>query len=161
MSDLFKVSGKKLELPATPDPAWKFTARPGGWIVAERTLADGAVERRRFAMLERQGKLSCNVGGFLFFGEVVPARASRGGAAAGGGDADLVAQFPGKVRKILAQEGATVKEGEPLLLVEAMKMEFQVKAPYAGKVKAMLVKEGQQLSPGTRFLELEEDKSGA
>jgi biotin carboxyl carrier protein len=67
----------------------------------------------------------------------------------------LVAQFPGKVRKIMVQPGQEVQEGDALVMVEAMKMEFGVKAPRAGKIKTILVREGQQLSPGDRFVELE------
>ncbi len=93
------------------------------------------------------------MGGTNYHGPIE--KKSRGGASAAGSDADLVAQFPGKVRRILITEGTTVVEGEPLVLIEAMKMEFSVKAPFAGKVSKIRVSEGQQLSPGDRFLDLE------
>ena len=62
--------------------------------------------------------------------------AEQRGGAGGEEHADLVAQFPGKVRKVLVAEGAQVAEGEPLVLVEAMKMEFAVKAPRAAAWRA-------------------------
>ena len=44
-----------------------------------------------------------------------------------------------------------------MLLLEAMKMEFSVKAPFKGTIERILVKEGQQLSPGDRFLDLKKE----
>lgn len=152
--DTFKLSGKRVVLPEAG--AWKFTPRPGGWVIAESPSG----ERRRVQIAEIRGKLSIAVGGTLYHGEI--ARAARASAGGGGGsDSDLVAQFPGKVRKILVAEGAAVPEGEPLVLVEAMKMEFAIKAPYAGTVSRVLVAEGQQLSPGDRFVEMAPLASGA
>ncbi|MGK5082871.1 acetyl-CoA carboxylase biotin carboxyl carrier protein subunit [Bdellovibrionota bacterium FG-1] len=147
MKEYFKISGKRVEIPAAG--SWKFTPRPGGWVIAEAESG----ERRRFMMSEVRGKLSFALGGALFHGDIVRDARSSGGALAGS-DADLVAQFPGKVRKILVTEGASVKEGEPLILVEAMKMEFSIKAPFSGKVTRILVKEAQQLAPGDRFLDM-------
>lgn len=153
--DIFKISGKKFTLPNT-DAGWKFETRPGGWVIA----TDSSGARIRFAASEVRGKLSFAVatGGVAStgFGEVL---VKSHGAGAGGSqasiDADLTAQFPGKVRKILVQEGSRVAAGDPLVLVEAMKMEFAVKAPVSGKVTKIRVSEGQQLSPGERFLDFE------
>lgn len=150
--DAIKVSGKRFELGAA-DAGWKFEQRPGGWWVASRARPDGSLERLRVVLHERKGRLSASVGGQSVHGEIQ--QASRAGTAAAGGDSDLVAQFPGKVRKVLVAAGASVKEGDALVMVEAMKMEFSVKAPRDARVKAVLVKEGQQLSPGDRFVELE------
>ena len=143
----FRVSGKAFEL-AGDFAGWKFTQRPGGWIIAEGPKG----ERRRFAALELKGKLSANVGGRLLHGSVETRQRSDAGPSPG---AELTAQFPGKVRKVLVADGAKLKGGEPLVLVEAMKMEFAVSAPGPGVVKRVLVKEGQQLSPGDRFVDFE------
>jgi biotin carboxyl carrier protein len=159
--EIFKVSGKKAEWPDLrldaqefEAAAWTLTLRPGGWVLAERRLSNGEVERRRLLVHEARGKFAASLSGFHWHGELSkPARAGSGSAA--GSDADLTAQFPGKVRKRVVIEGQTVTEGEPLILVEAMKMEFAIKAPFAGVVRKILVQEGQQLSPGDRFLELE------
>jgi biotin carboxyl carrier protein len=107
----------------------------------------------RLVVRERQEKLSAWVAGRSFSGQI--ARAARAGAGGASGDSDLVAQFPGKVRKVLVAEGQEVREGEPLVLVEAMKMEFAVRAPAGGKIRSVLVREGQQLSPGDRFVDFE------
>lgn len=157
----FKTHGYKIALEdltpdaKTKDGAWSFEVRPGGWIIATRKTAN-QIERKRFFAWEGKGKsggtpVGANLGGVLYHGEL--SQKIRATAGSSGGDADLVAQFPGKVRKILVQEGANVQEGTPLVLVEAMKMEFQVKAPADGTIKKILVKEGQQLSPGDRFVD--------
>ena len=152
MSQILKVSGKKLQIPDRPSAQWKFTQRPGGWVVAESETG----LRKRFMLHEHQGRLSMNLDGYLWHGELSSKSKGAGmGAQGAGSDSDLVAQFPGKVRKVLAQKEGLVAEGDPLLLIEAMKMEFAVKAPYAGKVIQVLVQEGQQLSPGDRLVDIE------
>ena len=140
-------------MPVPAVGAWEFEARPGGWVLGTKRGSDGSiVMRKRFFLHESKGKLGFSIDGSLFFGPVQAE--ARGAAAAGGSEQDLVAQFPGKVRKILVGEGTLVEAGTPMLLLEAMKMEFSVKAPFAGTVHRILVKEGQQLSPGDRFLDL-------
>lgn len=146
MADIFKVSGQRSELPKSSGA--KYSLRPGGWIVAE----DANGKRRRIAIHEAKGRLSVSADGTLYIGDLI---SGRDGAAAAGTDADLIAQFPGKIRKILVQDGQTVEAGAALMMVEAMKMEFPIKAPFAGRVKKVLVAEGQQIQPGDRFIELE------
>lgn len=155
--DSFKISGRKFALPAA-EGSWKFEQRPGGWMIATR---DGV--RVRFLAHERQGKLSASIldpssGGRTLHGEIQAQ--ARGGSAQGGSDADLISQFPGKIRKILVKAGDDVKEGDSLLLMEAMKMEFAIRAPFAGRVKAIRVQEGQQIGPGDRFVDMEEAADG-
>ena len=151
-----RAFSSRFELPKS-DSTWKFTSRPGGWIIAERVNDAGQTERRRFMMSEKKSRLSLSLDGFIWTGDVVST--SRGTGAANGSDADLIAQFPGKVRKILVKAGDAVQAGNNLVLVEAMKMEFAIKAPANGKVTRFLVSEGQQLSPGDRFLDFEGEKS--
>jgi acetyl/propionyl-CoA carboxylase alpha subunit len=154
-----KLSGTRAPLPE-PESGWSFERRPGGWVIATRQASDGSWQRKRLTLWEARGKLGFNLSGALGFGEVLSERKGHTGEGHGG-DADLAAQFPGKVRKLLVQEGQTVAAGDPLLLVEAMKMEFAIKAPFAGKVAKIRVQEGQQLMPGDVFLDLEEKPNGA
>jgi len=125
----------------------------------ERKRADGTLERRRVAVLEKGGKLSVQdrLAG-TYFGEISRVSAGSGTSAGGVSEADFKAQFPGKVRKVLVTDGAKVQAGDKLLLLEAMKMEFAIQAPASGTVKAVKVKEGQQLSPGDLLLEFEESQ---
>ncbi len=163
MGETLKLSGRRFELPGAgvqSSGAWNFTQRPGGWLIAERKHPSGKVERYKLMACSSRKSFGVSCNGRLWNGEIL-VEEKRGGVNAGGGDSDLVAQFPGKVRKILVQEGKKVSEGDGLLLVEAMKMEFTVKAPFNGKVLKVLVKEGQQLSPGDRFLDLDRENGDA
>ncbi len=63
--------------------------------------------------------------------------------------------MPGQVRAVLVDAGADVKAGQTLVLLEAMKMELQVKAPHAGKVAAVLVTVGQAVERGQRLVDVE------
>lgn len=75
----------------------------------------------------------------------------------GGGSAgELITDMPGKVVKILTKEGEEVKQGETLLILEAMKMENEIKAGLDGTVKTINVTEGQNLDSGHLMIEIEE-----
>ncbi|MCM2322751.1 MAG: biotin/lipoyl-binding protein [Oligoflexia bacterium] len=115
--------------------------RPGGWAV----LPGSAGERLRLPSFE-------SVPRALEDEWDEPGSPRHAGVS---GEGALIAQFPGKVRRLLVTEGRSVAEGEPLVWVEAMKMEFSIEAPFAGVVAKVLVREGQSVSPGDRFLELE------
>ncbi|GIV33496.1 MAG: acetyl-CoA carboxylase biotin carboxyl carrier protein subunit [Chitinophagales bacterium] len=60
----------------------------------------------------------------------------------------LQAPMPGKVLKILVTEGQQVKQGDTLLILEAMKMENSIKAPGNGRIKKVAVKEGEAIEKG-------------
>ncbi len=64
------------------------------------------------------------------------------------GPVELRAQMPGKIIKLLAETGASVKAGEGLLVVEAMKMQNEVKSPKDGTVGKIYVLEGGTVSAG-------------
>lgn len=67
----------------------------------------------------------------------------------------LITDMPGKIVKILTTEGAAVNQGDTLLILEAMKMENEIKAGIDGIVKIVNVKEGQTIESGTLMLEIE------
>jgi biotin carboxyl carrier protein len=153
MKHSFKVSGRSISFEESSPQVqkdWKFTVRPGGWIIAE-SLTTG--ERRRLSAVEWRGSLSIHSMGRTWSGQWQK-KTFGDSSAHSQSDGDLTAQFPGKVRKILVAEGTQVQAGDSLVLVEAMKMEFSIRAPFAGAVEKIHVKEGQQLSPGDRFLDL-------
>ena len=66
----------------------------------------------------------------------------------------ISAQIPGLVTKIFHAPGDEVKEGDPLFLIEAMKMENEIKSPVAGTVKKIGVAEGQTVEKGTNIIEI-------
>ncbi len=64
------------------------------------------------------------------------------------------AQIPGLVTQVLKTEGDAVDEGEPILIMEAMKMENEVKAPVSGTILTVHVKAGQSVEKGTLIIEI-------
>jgi propionyl-CoA carboxylase alpha chain len=78
---------------------------------------------------------------------VAPDEAGRAGS--------TVAPMPGKVVRVDVQVGQLVAAGEPLLVLEAMKMEHQVVAPVAGTVAEVFVQAGQQLDHGQPLVRVE------
>jgi len=76
---------------------------------------------------------------------------SLGGDDAGG----LFTQMPGKVVKILGTVGQKVEKGQTLLILEAMKMENEIKSNTTGVVKAIHVKAGDALENGVLMMEVE------
>ncbi len=73
----------------------------------------------------------------------------------GGNEGELLTQMPGKIVKILVSEGDQVTQGQPLIILEAMKMENEIKAGVDGVVKAIHVEEGVALDQGILMLEIE------
>ena len=67
---------------------------------------------------------------------------------AGGGSGRVDSPMPGKVLKLLVAVGDTVKEGQGVIVVEAIKMENELKAPCDGVVGSVLVAEGQTVDTG-------------
>lgn len=73
----------------------------------------------------------------------------------GGDDGELLTQMPGKVVKILVEKGQEVKAGETVIILEAMKMENEIKTAVDGVVKEIHVKESDALDQGVLMLEIE------
>lgn len=81
-------------------------------------------------------------------------RGRRGGAAQAGG---LEAPMPGVVTRVMAAAGDTVTRGQPLVAIEAMKMEHVIRAPRDGVVRAVAVRQGQMIDGGVALVEMEAD----
>lgn len=69
---------------------------------------------------------------------------------------DLITEMPGKIVKVMTTEGAVVQAGDTLVILEAMKMENEIKAGIDGVVKSVYIKEGQVLESGHLMIEIEE-----
>ncbi|HOL17484.1 MAG TPA: biotin/lipoyl-binding protein [Bacillota bacterium] len=70
-------------------------------------------------------------------------------AASGGSGGTVVpAPMPGSIIDILVQAGDTVKDGQVLLILEAMKMENEITAPQAGTIVEVAVKKGDTVNTG-------------
>ncbi|MDX1439318.1 MAG: biotin/lipoyl-containing protein [Rubricoccaceae bacterium] len=72
-----------------------------------------------------------------------------------GADAELHAPMPGLVLDVLVSAGDTVKEGQGLVVLEAMKMENELRAPRSGTVAAVHVKPGEAVGKNALLLELD------
>ncbi|MGE5327651.1 MAG: biotin/lipoyl-containing protein [Deltaproteobacteria bacterium] len=84
-----------------------------------------------------------------------PRRARKSGAAgAHDGPMDIVAPMPGRIVKVLVAAGAETKTGDSLLVIEAMKMQNEIRAPRSGRVEAICVKEGEGVESGAPLLRL-------
>jgi biotin carboxyl carrier protein len=66
----------------------------------------------------------------------------------------LEAPMPGTCREVFVVPGARVEKNQRLVLVEAMKMEHEIRAPRAGVVKAVRVAKGDTVAPGSPLVEL-------
>lgn len=70
-------------------------------------------------------------------------------------EGDIVAPMPGKILKVNVKAGQKVSEGETLVVMEAMKMEYSLAAGRAGVVESVNFKEGQQVVVGDTLVSLE------
>jgi len=66
----------------------------------------------------------------------------------------ISAQIPGLITKIFHAPDDVVSKGDPLFLIEAMKMENEIKSPVDGVVKRIGVAEGQTVEKGTNIIEI-------
>ena len=73
-----------------------------------------------------------------------------------GGASELAAPMPGTVIRLLVSPGDRVEARQPLLVLEAMKMEMPLTAPYDAAVRAVHVAEGDRVAGGTVLVELED-----
>jgi biotin carboxyl carrier protein len=76
--------------------------------------------------------------------------------AAAGGDSTLTAPMPGTVIRLLVHPGDRVRPRQPLVVLEAMKMETPVVSPYEAVVRAVHVAEGDRVAGGAVLVELED-----
>jgi len=80
------------------------------------------------------------------------------GGAHGASASRLTAPMPGRVLKLMAAVGDQVASGQPLILLEAMKMEHVLQAPRAGGVAAVHVRPGDQVASGAPLLDLGDEE---
>jgi 3-methylcrotonyl-CoA carboxylase alpha subunit len=72
------------------------------------------------------------------------------------GEASVRSPLPGKIIDLRVKAGDTVSKGQPLLVLEAMKMEHTLAAPTDGKIKSMRYAVGEQVAEGAELVEFEE-----
>jgi acetyl/propionyl-CoA carboxylase alpha subunit len=107
-----------------------------------------------------RGRYTLWLDGFRYEVEALDERARAirelSGASAGpSGPAPLIAPMPGMIVRVAVQVGDTVQAGQGLVVMEAMKMENELRATAAGTVKAVLAQPGTAVEKGAILLELE------
>jgi biotin carboxyl carrier protein len=112
-----------------------------------------------FTLQEGEEAIELSGGAGLFHLRVEDARthAARAKTAAAGGAAGpciVKAVMPGIVREVLVAPGQEVAKGQPLLILEAMKMQNEVRAEREGRVAALFVSAGGTVDKGARLVEL-------
>ena len=87
-----------------------------------------------------------------------PAAAAKPAPSAPGeapdGATTVIAPMPGNIWKVLVKEGEAVKQGQVLIILEAMKMENEIMAPADGTVASLYVKEGVAVNGGDLLVAL-------
>ena len=68
---------------------------------------------------------------------------------------EVISPMPGKITKVLKQPGDPVQSGDVVVVMEAMKMEYNLKASKAGTVEDVFVKVGDQVSLGALLLRVQ------
>jgi len=114
-------------------------------------LTVGARRMRTYAM-RRGHSILVAIGPYNF--DLTPIEGRAASAARGLAAPAVVAPMPGKVLKIMVREGDHVEAGQPLLVIEAMKMETTLSAEAAAIVGRVLVAAGQMVDHGEVLLEL-------
>ena len=91
--------------------------------------------------------------------EIIDAEArylrNRGANGFGADENTISSPMPGKVVKVLVNEGDEIKEGETAIIISAMKMESEYKAPKDGKVKKVNVTDGDTIEGNQILIELD------
>jgi len=159
----FSVNGRKhtVRLDGAPPRARVVVGdreRPVDWAVIEggvvSLLLDGRSRTARVA--RRDGGLIVWVGGRRFDLGLAGADDAVGSERhRGGGSGVIKAPMPGTVVKVLVKEGDAVSVGQSLVIVEAMKMENDVRAPIAGIVRKVTVSAGSSVGTTEAMVEIE------
>lgn len=68
---------------------------------------------------------------------------------------DVLAPLPGVILKILVREGDAVREGQPVAVMEAMKMENEVESPVTGRVSSIAVNPGETILENAVIMKIE------
>jgi len=135
-----RVDASEFELASERMPDGKLRLVGENGVTVAEVTPDGA---RRFVRL-----------GVLDF-VLEREESGRSRAARAGHDGGMVAPMPGVITKVMVVVGEEVAKGQPLVALEAMKMEHLIRAPRAGRVKKVAASPGQMVQAGAVLVELE------
>jgi acetyl/propionyl-CoA carboxylase alpha subunit len=156
------IDGKAVSLSANGE---RLQYQAGGGAVIERGyLAAPCGEARWSVLIEGRsyavtllGAGEVSVNGRVFQVEVFDPRSLRGRrtAAEGSGPQTVAALMPGRVIRVLVETGQDVEAGQGLVVVEAMKMQNEMKSPKAGTVIEIRTQAGATVAAGDVLLVIE------
>lgn len=136
-----EIDGRSYELEA-------HSPRVGVYLL----LLGGRVYQCRVDRIgEKRESREVTIGNGSYGVKLVDPKRLRSAAQAGAhadGTVQIVAPMPGKVVRILAEEGASVEAGDGIIIVEAMKMQNELKSPKAGKVSGIKTSAGSTVNAG-------------
>ncbi len=133
---LVRVEGKEVEVSALPLGEHRFLLRlPDRQLVVDWARKDKEV----FLQLDGQG---------FRLKEEDAAHSVSDGDHGDENEPALNSPLPGRVVKVLVAPGEEVKKGQPLVIIDSMKIEFEFKAPRPGTVERVLAVEGKQIDVG-------------
>jgi biotin carboxyl carrier protein len=140
---LAEVCGRRYELEARELEQGEYLLLREGRVYECRVgRAAGAAEN---------GAFEVTVGRDTYAVALSDPRRLRGRRVAGGQDAGraaISAPMPGKVVRVLVEQGQQVEAGQPVVVVEAMKMQNELKSPKAGTVAELRVEQGATVNAG-------------
>jgi 3-methylcrotonyl-CoA carboxylase alpha subunit len=135
-----RIDGADIDVEAGRLPDGRLRLTTEGRTVVAQVTASGD---RRFVRL----------GALDFVVDREPPGPRRRASGHGGG---LEAPMPGLVTRVLVTAGDEVKKGQPLVALEAMKMEHVIRAPRDGRVARVAAVRGEMVRGGVALIELEE-----
>lgn len=109
------------------------------------------------SVTEKEGLLEVSSGPHRHMLSITDARDRAAGArkTAASGPVEIRAQMPGRIIKLLVTTGATVHAGQGIIVVEAMKMQNEMKSPKDGLVSEIRVREGSTVAAGGTMMVIE------
>ena len=140
---LAEVAGRRYELEARRVGAGEYLLLLGGRVYECRVEAAQGAQSR--------GSLRVSVGGADYAVSVADPKHLRGAQGLSGADsgrAQVTAPMPGKVVRVLVESGQAVESGQGLVVVEAMKMQNELKSPKSGTVAELRAEAGATVNAG-------------
>jgi 3-methylcrotonyl-CoA carboxylase alpha subunit len=161
----YRYGGRTFEVCAVAEAenTWRLTVQDREVVVgslpdaSRKVFVSDESVRRQLAPVEVDGALQVTWDGLTY---IIQRGAEHSGGATHSGaatDDGPTAPMPGTVVKVAVQPGQRVTAHEPLVVLEAMKMEHVVEAPYDGVVTTVLVKEGELVPAGSPVVILDEE----
>lgn len=136
------VDGREFHVDVSQPEPNVYLLKRDGTVFEARVAPDGSVK----------------VKGLEFQINVIDPKQLRTGSSSGsdaGGAAEIRTAMPGKIVRVLAGVGDTVSKGDPVIVVEAMKMQNELAAPKDGTIVAVHVQEASTVAAGDVLVSIE------